>query len=169
MTSAVRHIGSVQITTPSDRDVAISRPFNAPRRLVYRALTEPALVKRWLGALPGWTFDVCEIDLRVGGAYRYHWRGPDMEMGLGGVYREIVPLERLVTTEKYDQSWYPGEAVGTLVLTGDGDKTHLLLTMTYDTKEARDAVLTAPMALEGLAGGYDKLEAEIAQMMAEGA
>jgi uncharacterized protein YndB with AHSA1/START domain len=112
--------------------------------------------------------DVCEIDLRVGGAYRYVWRGPDrMEMGMGGVYREIVPFERIVSTEQFDQSWYPGGAVGTLVLTEQAGKTTMTTTMLYDSREAREAVLQSPME-SGLVIGYNALEAVVASMAAEG-
>ncbi len=85
MTSATRQLGTMQITTPGDRDIVVTRAFNTPRHLVYHALTVPALVKRWLGVHKGWVLDVCEIDLGVGGAYRYVWRGPNMEMGMGGL------------------------------------------------------------------------------------
>ena len=166
MTSAVRHLGTMQITTPTDCEVAITRDFNAPRRLVYQALTEPALVKRWLGVHNGWTLQVCEIDLRVGGAYRYVWSVDGKEMGMGGFYREIIPLERLVTTEKFDQSWYPGEELGTLVLTEANETTTLTLTITYESEAARDFVLATPMT-EGMSSGYDHLEAELVRMMTE--
>src|SRR6267143_1460851 len=93
----------LQITTPTDREIAMTRVFDAPRRLVYDALTRPELVKRWLGVFGGWSLDVCEIDLKVGGKYRYVWCNADgREMGMGGVYREIVPNERIVNTEKFD-------------------------------------------------------------------
>src|ERR1044071_1680068 len=105
----------LQITTPSDREIAMTRVFNAPRRMVFEALTKPELVKRWLLGPPGWSMPVCEIDLRVGGKYRYVWRrdSDGTDMGMGGVYREIVAPERIVATEKFDQSWYSGDAVGT--------------------------------------------------------
>ena len=81
----------LQITTPSDRENAMTRVFDAPRNLVWDALTKPELLKRWLGVRGGWRLDVCEIDLKVGGKYRYVWRGAKgAEMGMGGVYREIV-------------------------------------------------------------------------------
>jgi uncharacterized protein YndB with AHSA1/START domain len=100
---------------------------------------------------------VCEIDLKVGGAYRYVWRGPDgIEMGMGGVYREIVVPERIVCTEKFDQPWYPGEAVGTLVLFEQGGKTTLTNTIRYESPEARDTVLKSPME-QGVAASYVKL------------
>ncbi|HWZ27711.1 MAG TPA: SRPBCC domain-containing protein, partial [Gemmatimonadales bacterium] len=110
--------GALRIVPVSDREIQITRVFNAPRTLVFDAHTKPELLKRWLFGPPGWVFDVCEIDLRVGGAYRYVWRKPpDTVMGMGGIYREIQAPERIVSTEKFDDAWYPGAAVGTLVLT----------------------------------------------------
>jgi uncharacterized protein YndB with AHSA1/START domain len=149
--------GKLQITTPSDRDIAMTRVFDAPRRLVFDAWTKPELIKRWLGVRAGWTMPVCEVDLRVGGAYRYVWRGPNgQDMGMGGVFREIVPPERLVATEKFDESWYPGEAVDTTVFVEQGGRTTVTTTVRYESKDARDAVLKSPMAT-GVAESYDKL------------
>lgn len=145
------------ITAVSDREIRITRGFKAPRRLVFDAHTKPELVKQWLFGPPGWVFDVCEIDLRVGGAYRYVWRKPpDIVMGMGGVYREIKAPERIVATEKFDDPWYPGAAVGTMVLTEKEGITTLTNTILYDSKEARDAVLQSPME-SGLKAGYDRL------------
>jgi len=111
---------------------------------------------------------VCEIDLRVGGAYRFVWRGPDAtEMGMGGVYREIVPPERLVTTEAFDEQWYPGEALDTMVLVERGGRTTVTVTVLYESREARDAVLRTPMA-EGVAESYDKLTELLASTSVRG-
>lgn len=149
--------GSLKITTPSEREIAMTRVFDAPRALVFEAYTRPELVKRWLGVHAGWSFAVCEIDLRVGGAYRFVWRGPEgIEMGMGGVYREVVVPERIVATERFDQSWYPGEAVSTIAMVEQGGKTTLTLTVRYESREARDAVLKSPME-SGVAAGFDKL------------
>ena len=151
------HAGKLQVTTPSDREIALTRVFDAPRHLVFDAYTKPELVKRWLGVHGGWSWAVCEIDLRVGGAYRYVWRGPDgAEMGMGGVFVEIVRPERIVTTEKFDQSWYPGEAVDTVTLVEQGGRTTLTLTVRYESRAARDAVLKSPME-QGVAAGFDTL------------
>jgi uncharacterized protein YndB with AHSA1/START domain len=150
--------GTLKVTTPSAREIAMTRVFDAPRNLVFEAYTKPELVKRWLGVHGGWSWSVCEIDLRVGGAYRFVWRGPGgEEMGMRGVYREVVVPERIVATEAFDQSWYPGEAVSTVVLVQQGDKTTLTLTVRYESREARDAVLKSPME-KGVAAGFDKLE-----------
>jgi uncharacterized protein YndB with AHSA1/START domain len=92
----MKDTGTLKVTTPTDREIAMTRVFDAPRRLVFDALTKPELVKTWLLGPPGWSMPVCEIDLRVGGAYRFVWRGPDgTEMGMGGVNREIVVPEWL--------------------------------------------------------------------------
>ena len=157
-------LGTLKVTTPSDREIATTRVFDAPRRLVFEAYTQPELVKRWLGVHGGWSLVTCEIDLRVGGAYRYVWRGPDgSEMGMGGVYREVVPPERIVATEKFDQSWYPGTAVGSLVLVEQGGRTTLTLTVEYESREARDAVLASPME-QGVAAGFEALAGVLLSM-----
>jgi uncharacterized protein YndB with AHSA1/START domain len=149
--------GQLKVTTPSDREIAMTRTFDAPRKLVFDAWTKPELVKRWLGAMDGWTMSVCEIDLKVGGAYRYLWRGPDgVEMGMGGIYREIVVPERIVCTERFDDPWYPGDALDTTVLVEKGGKTTLTTTVLYASKEARDGVLKSP-ATKGVGKSYDKL------------
>ncbi len=156
----MKNAGALKVTTPSDREVRMTREFDAPRRLVFDAFTKPELVKRWLYGPDGWALAVCDIDLRVGGAYRYVWhRERDgYDMGMGGVYREVVPLERIVATEKFDESWYPGEAVGTMVFVEQGGRTTLTQTMLYESRDARDAVLKSPME-EGVAAGYDRLAA----------
>ncbi len=154
-----------QVTTPSDREIRMSRVFDAPRAMVFDALTQPALVRRWLAGPPGWTMEVCEIDLRVGGAYRYVWSGPDgVRMGMSGVCRELVRPERIVNTEKFDEAWYPGEAVGTVVFVEQGGRTTLTTTILYDSRATRDGVLKSPME-KGVAAGYDKLEVLLAEQV----
>lgn len=149
---------TLKVTTPSDRTIAMTRVFDAPRDLVFDAMTKPDLLKRWLSGPPGWSMVVCEVDLKVGGAYRYVWRGPNgAEMGMGGVHREIVSPERIVCTQLFDEDWTGGEAVGTLVLTERDGKTTLTNTVLYASREVRDAVLKTPME-QGVAAGYDQLE-----------
>jgi uncharacterized protein YndB with AHSA1/START domain len=148
---------TLQVTAPSDREIRMKRVFDAPRRLVWDALTKPELLKRWFYGPPGWTLEVCEMDLRAGGAYRWLWRDPKgEEMGLRGVFREIVPLERIVASAKFDESWYPGEELDTTVLTEHGGKTTLTLTVLYESKEARDTVLKTRMS-DGVTMNYDRL------------
>jgi uncharacterized protein YndB with AHSA1/START domain len=156
--SATRTAGKLEVTTPSDREIAMTRVFDAPRRLVYDALTKPELVRRWLGVFGGHVMEVCEIDLRVGGKYRYVWRNEDgATMAMGGVYREIVPQERLVTTEVFDDPWYEGEGVGTLTLAEKDGKTTMRTVVRYDSREIRDGILKSGME-SGVAASYDVLE-----------
>ena len=153
----MKNIGRLSITTPSDREIAMIREFDAPRELVFEAYTTPALLKRWLGVQDRWVMAVCEIDLRPGGKYRYVWRGPDqMEMGMGGTFKEVKAPERIVATEKFDESWYPGEAETTLTLVETNGRTTLTLTVRYESMAARDGVLQTG-AIEGVAMGFDTL------------
>lgn len=164
----MRNTGTLKVTTPTDREIVMTRVFDAPRHLVFAALTKPELLKRWLFGPPGWSLAVCEIDLKVGGTYRYVWRGPDgTEMGMGGVYREIVSPERLVATEAFDDPWYPGEAVGTIVLIERGGKTTLTNTVLYASREARDIALSSNME-HGMAVGYDRLAELLESGVAQG-
>ena len=148
---------TLKITAVSDREIAITRVFNAPRRLVFDAYTKPELVRQWLGIFGGWSMPVCEIDLRVGGRYRYVWRKNGKDMGMGGVFREIVIPERLVATEVFDDSWYPGTGVDTSTFVEHDGRTTLTTTVLYESRAARDAVLQSPMET-GLKAGYDRLE-----------
>jgi uncharacterized protein YndB with AHSA1/START domain len=153
----MKNTGDLIVTTPSDREIAMTRIFNAPRHLIYEAWTKPELLKRWLGVFGGWKMTVCEIDLKVGGAYRYVWRGPDgAEMGMRGIYREIVPAERIVCTEVFDVPWYEGEALDTLTFVEQNGKTTATTTVLYASKAVRDAVLISPME-HGVEAGYDQL------------
>jgi len=154
----MKSAGTLQLTAPGEREIVMTRVLDAPRKLVFDAFTKPELVRRWLLGPPGWSMPVCEIDLRVGGKYRYVWRkdSDGAEMGMGGVYREIVVPERLVTTERFDEAWYPGEAVGTLVLVEQRGRTTVTQTMLYESREARDAVLKSGME-KGVAASYDRL------------
>jgi uncharacterized protein YndB with AHSA1/START domain len=150
--------GNLKLTTPSDREVVMTRVFNAPRELIFNAMHQPELLRRWLLGPPGWEMPVCEVDFRVGGAYRYVWRNDEgIEMGMGGVYREIVAPEKIVCTQLFDQDWTGGEAVGTLTLTERDGKTTLTNAVLYSSREARDGVLKTPME-HGVAAGYDRLE-----------
>ena len=159
----------LQLTAPGEREIVMTRVLDAPRQLVFDALTKPELVRRWLLGPPGWSMPVCEIDLRVGGKYRYVWRqdSDGTEMGMGGVYREIVVPERLVTTERFDEAWYPGEAVGTLVLVEQRGRTTVTQTMRYESREARDAVLKSGME-SGVTASYDRLADLLASTPARG-
>lgn len=160
--------GTLKIATRGDREIVMTRSFDAPRHLVFDAFTTPALVRQWLLGPPGWSMPVCEIDLRVGGRYRYVWRHEKgHEMGMGGEFREIVPPERIVSTEKFDESWYPGEAVGTIVFVEERGRTTITQTILYDSREARDAVMKSPME-SGVAAGYNRLAELLASQQTQG-
>jgi uncharacterized protein YndB with AHSA1/START domain len=140
-----------------EREIVMTRVFRAPRARVWDALTQPAHLKRWLGAFGGWSLAGCEVDLRPGGAYRFLWRGPGGEkMGMGGVYREVRAPERFVATERFDEPWYPGEALVTQSLAEQDGKTTLTVTVRYESQAARDSVLASPME-GGAAASYDRL------------
>jgi uncharacterized protein YndB with AHSA1/START domain len=154
-----RETGKLKVAAVGDHDVVMTREFKAARPLVYKAFTTPELVKRWLAGPEGWVMSVCEIDLKVGGSYRYEWfkEKTGEQMGMGGQYREVVPNERVVATEKFDMSWYPGDAVVTTKLTEAGGITTVETTVTYSSKEARETVLKSPMET-GVEASYSRLE-----------
>lgn len=154
---------SFKVSTPSDVEIQVERDFDAPRELVFDAFTKPELVRRWLLGPDGWTMPVCEIDLRPGGAYRYVWRKESTghEMGMGGVFRAVIRPEKLVATEKFDDAWYPGEALDTTVFTERSRITKVTLTVLYESKEARDVATRSGME-RGMAAGYGRLEQVLA-------
>ncbi|MEX0784657.1 MAG: SRPBCC family protein [Dehalococcoidia bacterium] len=156
------HPATLQVTTPNDREIVITRDFNARPALVFDAHTKPELVKRWMFGPDGWSFSVCDIDLRVGGKYRFVWRKGDEEMGMGGTYRDIARPERLVSSELFDEDWTGGETLNTMLLTEMGGGTRLTTTLLYSSKEARDGALQSGMD-EGMAAGYDRLDAILAE------
>src|SRR5256712_12727454 len=124
--------GALKVTAQSDREIVMTRVFDAPRSLVFDAYTKPDLLKRWLGVFGGYSMPVCEVDLRVGGTYRFMWRGPDgAEMGVRGVYREVVRPERLAQTQKFDSVWNPREALLPTGLAGQGGQAARAATMRF--------------------------------------
>jgi uncharacterized protein YndB with AHSA1/START domain len=156
-----------KLQTSGDREIVMTRVFNAPRDLVFDAVTKPELVKRWLLGPAGWSMPVCEIDLKVGGKYRYVWRNDDgREMGMGGTYREIKRPERVVHTELFDEAWYDGESLNTWTLTEKDGNTTLVLTSQYDSREIRDEVLESGME-SGVATSYNRLDDILASQMAK--
>lgn len=152
---------TLEITAPTDREIVVVRDFDAPRRLVFDCMTKPELLRRWMLGPPGWTMPVCEIDLRVGGAYRYVWHGENgEEMGMGGVYQEIAAPERLIATELFDGAQDPSLVTSELV--EHGARTTLTTTILYPSKAVRDAMLATDMAA-GMEAGYARLDALLAQ------
>ena len=155
---------SLTFTTPSDREVMMTRVFDAPSRLVFDAWTNPEHVPRWMLGPEGWTMPVCEIDLRPGGTWHFVWHhadGRDMEMR--GTYREVQPPTRLVSTESWGGDW--PETVNTLVLTEQNGKTTAKLTILYPSMEARDNALKSGMK-EGMVLTFMRLDKHLASMAA---
>ena len=153
-----------QVTQPSEREVKVTRSFRAPRALVYRAYTEPELVRRWLLGPPGWSMPVCEMDVRVGGQYRWRWRSDEngSEFGFAGTFREVQPASRLVHTEAYDPGTvgggYPGkDALVTVTFTKDGGVTTVTTLIDFGSKEARDAAVATGMT-DGMEQSYELLD-----------
>ncbi|MGH6909069.1 MAG: SRPBCC family protein [Phenylobacterium sp.] len=155
----------VAVTTPSDREITVVRAFDAPRELIWDCHTKPELLRRWMLGPPGWSMPVCEIDLRVGGAYRYRWRNDadGTEFGSGGVHREVTPFERIVTTERMEG--FDGESINTLTFNEAGGRTLVSTNMLFPSKEIRDAAVKSGMS-DGMAMGYDRLEDVLAELAA---
>ena len=155
--SSASNSDSFRATTPSDREITLTRLFDAPRDLVFGAMSKPEHVRRWWGILDDQhSVIVCDIDFRVGGAWRFVGRGPRGEYGFHGVYRDIAAPERVVFTEIYDP--FPdAESVVTSVLTEERGKTRLTVTALYPSLEVRDMVLKTGMD-KGAAISYDRLE-----------
>jgi uncharacterized protein YndB with AHSA1/START domain len=149
---------ALKVTTPTDRELVMTRAFNASRGMVFDALTKPDLLQRWLLGPPGWTMPVCEIDLRVGGKYRYVWQNADgRKMGMGGTFQEIVRPSRVVATEAYEDYWTGGETLVTTELVETRGTTTLRMTVRYASQEARDAAIKMG-ATKGVEASYDRLE-----------
>ena len=153
-----------RVTLPSDREVKVTRSFNAPRALVYRAYTEPALVQRWLLGPPGWSMPVCEMDVRVGGRYRWRWRSDKdaSEFGFAGTFREVQPLSKLVHTEAYDPGTvgdvHPqSEALVVVTFAEEGGITTVTTLVDFGSKEARDAAVATGMT-DGMEQSYQLLD-----------
>jgi uncharacterized protein YndB with AHSA1/START domain len=155
----------LEVTLPSDREVRVTRTFNAPRTLVWDAHTKPELVKKWMLGPPGWTMPVCEMDVRVGGKYRWRWRNDadGKEFGFYGTFLEVKAPARIVHDEYYD----PGDVGGampssdpahiTLELSESGGVTTLVSTMRFASKEARDGAVSTGMT-DGMEMGYARLD-----------
>ena len=153
-----------QVALPSDREVQVMRSFKAARPLVFRAFTEPALVQRWLLGPPGWSMPVCEMDLQVGGRYRWRWRNDDdgSEFGFTGTFREVMPPSRLVHTQMYDPGTlgapHPSsEALVSVTFTEDGGITTVTTLIDFGSKDARDGAVATGMT-DGMEQSYQLLD-----------
>ena len=156
---------SLNVDTPSDREVRVTRKFKAPARLVWDAHTKPELVRKWQYGFEGWSLPICEMDVRVGGAYRWRWRNDQdgNEMGFFGKYIEVTPFTKLV----YDQHYDPGSlgvpmtsepTIITTVFTKSGEFTTLTVTMLFASKEERDAAVATGMT-DGMELSYERMDA----------
>jgi uncharacterized protein YndB with AHSA1/START domain len=154
---------SFTVTTPSDQEIRMTRLFNAPRDLVFEAMTRPEHVREWWGRLgDGYSVPVCEIDLRVGGKWRFVNRHPHGEAAFHGEYREIAPPGRVVFTEIFE-AFPDSVSVVTAELTEEGGKTRLTATVRYPSVEVRDMVLGTGMST-GAGISYDRLEDLVATL-----
>lgn len=150
----MKNTGTLAVATPTPKSIVLTRVFNAPRELVLDAFTKPELLKRWFGPR-GWSLIVCEVDFRVGGGFRFVLRSPEgNQMGMRGTYREIDASYRSVHTESFDD--LPGESEVITELTERDGKTVLTATITYTSREIRDAVIRSGME-HGAAESYDRL------------
>ena len=148
-------IGATTFTTPSDREIVMTRVFDAPRRLVFDAWTNPTHLPHWLLGPDGWTMTVCEIDLRPGGASRLGWRYADgREMEIQSVFQEVTPPERLVSTESWGGGW--ADTVNTVTFVETDGKTTVTNRMLYPSREARDGALNSGMQ-QGVSLSYERL------------
>ena len=158
-------IQKAQVTLPSEKEVQVRRSFKAPRSLVYRAFTEPDLVRRWMLGPPGWSMPVCEMDVRVGGRYRWRWRSDEdgtNEFGFSGTFRELQPPSRIVHTEGYDagssgDAFPRNEAIVTTTFDQDGGVTTMTSLIDFGSKEARDAAVATGMT-DGMEQSYQLLD-----------
>jgi uncharacterized protein YndB with AHSA1/START domain len=157
LVSSAANSKTFTVTTPSDQEIKMTRLFDAPRQLVFDAMTKPEHVRQWWGQLgEGYSVPVCEVDLRVGGAWRFVNRHPKGEVAFYGEYREITPPSRVVFTEIFEQ--FPDTvSVVTAVLTEEGNKTRLTATVRYPSLEVRDMVIASGMS-RGAGISYDRLE-----------
>ena len=160
---------TLQVTTPSDREIALTRVFNAPRRLVFDCFTKCELLKRWGLGPRAWTLTECRVDLRVGGVWRFvTTKNTGEKMVILGEFREVAVPERFVQTERFEQPWYPGEGLNTSTFVEQDGKTTMTIRCLYDSKEIRDTVLKSGME-SGVSTSYDRLEELLPTFAAEAA
>jgi uncharacterized protein YndB with AHSA1/START domain len=161
--SSIRNSETFKVTTPSDQEICLTRLFDAPRRLVFDAMTKPEHVKRWWGRLgDGYSVPVCDIDLRPGGAWRFVNRHPKGEAAFHGEYREVAPPDRLVFTEIFEP--YPDSVSEvTAEFTEEGGQTRLTTTVRYPSPQVRDMLIASGMA-KGAGISYDRLEDLVAEL-----
>lgn len=145
-----------EFTTPTPTSIRIVRTFDAPVDLVWRAHTEPELVKQWMTGPPDHSLPVCEIDFRVGGKARYVWKNPEFEMGMTAEFKEIVENERIVHTEFFED-WPEGTSTVTATFVETNGQTTITVDIEYPSQEIRDTAMQ-PGFQEGYSASYDTLD-----------
>jgi uncharacterized protein YndB with AHSA1/START domain len=168
---------TLQVLTPTDREIVMTRNFDAPRHLVWNAMTRPELIRQWMFTPQDWAWADCEMDVRVGGKFRWAWNGPDGRLALSiwGEHREVSPPVRIVHTECMQMgpgaggpgsdgaNAEPWELLATLELTEHKGQTLLRMTLLFPSKEARDGALASGME-RGVSAGYDRLDQKLPAM-----
>jgi uncharacterized protein YndB with AHSA1/START domain len=162
--ATANRMNSTVISTPSDRELALTRVFDAPRRLVWEVSTKPEHLTKWMLGPEGWTMPICESDFREGGKWRFVWRNAKgSEMSMHGVYQEIVAPERFVTTENWGPEW--PETINTISFAEEDGRTRMTGTIRYVSTEARDAAMKSGMT-DGANISYDRLDDLLASLQA---
>jgi uncharacterized protein YndB with AHSA1/START domain len=157
----MKNTGTLKVDARGDREIVMTRVFDAPREMVHAAMSQPELLKRWFGP-HGWSLVVCDVDYRVGGGFRFVLQGPGgQQMGMRGEYRELDPPRRTVHVESFDDFPGPG-AVVTTILAEENGRTTLTATVESPSPEVRDAMLKSGME-HGAAESYDKLAEVLAE------
>ncbi len=161
-------MSNIKVETPSDREVRVTRAFKAPAQLVWDAHTKPELMRKWLKGYDGWSMPVCEMDVRVGGSYRWRWRNDETqtEFGFFGKYLEVIPSARLVFEEHYDQGSFDVAMMKEpAIITNDFEEadgvTTLIVTMAYASRAERDDAIATGMT-DGMGHNYKYLDAWLA-------
>lgn len=154
--------GMLEVHARGERELQMKRKFHAPKQLVFDAHTKAELVRRWCYGPEGWSFETCEIDLKVDGTFRYVWRSDDgRTMGMKGRFLEIQAPDRIVHTEIFDEDWTGGETIVTTLFEEVNGITHLSCSVVYASKEAREGALRTGM-VDGMEMGYARIESIIA-------
>ncbi|WP_367718355.1 SRPBCC family protein [Nitratireductor sp. GISD-1A_MAKvit] len=158
---------TLTITARGDRELVITRRFNAPRQMVFEAHTRPELIKRWMTGPENWTLPICEIDLRAGGKGRYVWRNTQSgaDMGMTATYLEVDAPRRIVHQEMFDEDWTDGGTEITTTFVEEGGTTRMEMVLRCTSSQARDTILKSPMS-DGMEQGYARLDRQLAERKA---
>lgn len=160
------------VSTPSDREVLVQRSFDAPVNLLWKAYTEPALMRRWLAGYPGWSMPICEMEVHIGGKYRWQWRNDEnsQEFGFSGEFLEVVTHSKIVHTQTFEAgnlgvSMGQEGTIVTVTFSESNGVTNVTTNIRYASKADRDASLSTGMT-DGMEANYNLLEKVLASDMA---